>query len=98
MTHLDLAPTDGGDNFRYEYGCSTYEGAVLTCTQFYTDLTSEDEAESSVGSLKLHAVTCYDGSALQKFRYQTVTLSSAYFIFIPSFFVNLMFPAVIIYR
>ena len=43
---------------------------MLTCAQFYTDLASESDVENSVSSLANHPVKCFEGSALQEFKYE----------------------------
>lgn len=71
LTYLQLAEQDNG-KYAYEYGCATYELGMLTCAQFYTDLAAESDVLDSVSTLKNHPVQCFEGSALQHFRYQRV--------------------------
>lgn len=71
MTSLKLAVSESDDTkYNYEYQCATYEGGMLTCAQFYTDLAPESDVDSSVSSLADHPVQCFEGSALQEFKYE----------------------------
>jgi len=71
LTYLKMKEMDSG-NYAYSYGCATYELGMLTCAQFYTDLAAESDIDHSVSTLRDHPVQCFEGSALQKFRYQRV--------------------------
>merc|ERR1711871_933097 len=44
----------------------------LSCSQWYTDITSEETESGSVSSLAEHSVVCYPGAVLQMFKYETV--------------------------
>lgn len=71
LTSLKLEKSESDDSkYNYEYKCATYEGGMLTCAQFYTDLTAESDVDSSVSSLADHPVQCFEGSALQEFKYE----------------------------
>ena len=71
LTSLKLAKAESDESkYNYEYECATYEGGMLTCAQFYTDLAPESDVDSSVSSLADHPVQCFEGSALQEFRYE----------------------------
>ena len=71
LTSLKLEKSDSDESkYNYEYECATYEGGMLTCAQFYTDLASESDVENSVSSLANHPVKCFEGSALQEFKYE----------------------------
>lgn len=69
LTSLQLDETEAG-KYEYNYKCATYEGGMLTCAQFYTDLTSETDDDTTVGTLADHPVQCFEGSALQEFKYE----------------------------
>ena len=72
LTSVGMEWEQEEDRLRYSYSCATFNETILTCTQFYTDLTEEARVDGSVGSLEQHPVQCYVGSALQMFQYQNV--------------------------
>lgn len=70
LTSIELVESDSDKSkYNYKYQCATYEGGMLTCAQFYTDLAAESDVETSVSSLADHPVQCFEGSALQEFKY-----------------------------
>merc|ERR1719247_1587889 len=63
---------ENGKDLQYAYECGARSNIPLSCSQWYTDITSEETESGSVSSLAEHSVVCYPGAVLQMFKYETV--------------------------